>query len=171
MDIDRFKNLVMPLRNKLMNVSQKLLENRADAEDVVQDAFLKLWRIRSQLDGYRSVEALAVTVARRLSLDMLRQRRNTEYAGEELTIASELHTPDNSLAERDAVNCIRRLIEQLPPLQQTIIRMKDIEGYEVAEIAEITGTLPDAVRANLSRARKRVREQYLLLNKERYEQG
>ncbi|MPN37472.1 hypothetical protein SDC9_184991 [bioreactor metagenome] len=48
-------------------------------------------------------------------------------------------------------------------MQQAIIRMKDIEEYEVEEIAEITGTRPDAVRTNLSRARKKVREEYIKL--------
>ena len=48
------------------------------------------------------------------------------------------------------------LIAQLPALQQTIIRMKDIEGYELAEIAEITATPVENVRVNLSRARKKI---------------
>ena len=56
---------------------------------------------------------------------------------------------------------IRWLISKLPSLQQTIIRMKDVEGYELAEIAEITGTQVEAVRVNLSRARKKIREQLM----------
>jgi putative RNA polymerase ECF-type sigma factor len=58
------------------------------------------------------------------------------------------------------------LIAQLPALQQTIIRMKDVEGYELAEIAEITATPVENVRVNLSRARKKIREQFLQLNKQ-----
>ena len=70
------------------------------------------------------------------------------------------------LEQKDAAECIRRLIAQLPTLQQTIIRMKDIEGYELAEIAEITATPVENVRVNLSRARKKIREQFLQLNKQ-----
>jgi RNA polymerase sigma-70 factor (ECF subfamily) len=58
------------------------------------------------------------------------------------------------------------LLLQLSTLQQTIIRMKDIEGYELAEIAEITATPVENVRVNLSRARKKIREQFLQLNKQ-----
>ena len=61
---------------------------------------------------------------------------------------------------------IRQLISQLPAVQQTIIRMKDVEGYEIGEIAEITGSQVEAIRSNLSRARKKIREQFLLLNKQ-----
>ena len=55
----------------------------------------------------------------------------------------------------------KEIIEKLPELQKAIIRMKDIEEYEVEEIAEITGTKLEAVRMNLSRARKKVREEYI----------
>ena len=70
------------------------------------------------------------------------------------------------LEQHDTVARIRWLISKLPSLQQTIIRMKDVEGYELAEIAEITGTQVEAVRVNLSRARKKIREQFLQLNKQ-----
>ena len=59
------------------------------------------------------------------------------------------------------VGRVRFLISKLPTLQQVIIRMKDIEGYELAEIAEITGSQVEAVRMNLSRARKKIREQLM----------
>ena len=70
------------------------------------------------------------------------------------------------LEQHDTVARIRWLISKLPSLQQTIIRMKDIEGYELAEIAEITATPVENVRVNLSRARKKIREQFLQLNKQ-----
>ena len=52
-------------------------------------------------------------------------------------------------------------MEQLPGLQQTILRMKHVDGFEVKEIAELTGSSPEAVRVNLSRARKKVKELFL----------
>mgnify|MGYP002615800204 CR=1 FL=1 len=70
------------------------------------------------------------------------------------------------LEQHDTVARIRWLISKLPSLQQTIIRMKDVEGYELAEIAEITATPVENVRVNLSRARKKIRKQFLQLNKQ-----
>ena len=62
---------------------------------------------------------------------------------------------------------LMKLIHALPDLQQAVLRMKHIEGFEVEEIARLTGSTPIAVRTNLSRARKRVREQFLLQNQEK----
>ena len=143
MELETFKITVLPLREKLINISWRMMEDRSDAEDIVQETFLKLWQIREKLDGYNSVEALAVQVAKNLALDKLKQ-----------------HRPEGT-EQHDTVARIRWLISKLPSLQQTIIRMKDVEGYELAEIAEITGTQVEAVRVNLSRARKKIREQLM----------
>ena len=60
MELETFKSTVLPLRDKLLKYSVKLTDDGADAEDIVQEAFLKLWYIRDRLDGYQSVEALSV---------------------------------------------------------------------------------------------------------------
>lgn len=165
MELETFKITVLPLRERLLHISVKLIEDRFDAEDIVQEVFLKLWRIRGQLDGYRSVEALAVTMTKNLTLDKIKLRKQTVDESELLRLDSGTRDPSEVLEQQDAVDCVRKLIGKLPTLQQTIIRMKDVEGYELAEIAEITGTQIESVRSNLSRARKRVREEYLLIMK------
>ena len=136
------------------------------AEDIVQETFLKLWQIREKLDGYNSVEALAVQVAKNLALDKLKQHRPEGMDIALLSLDSGTRNPAEELEQHDTVARIRWLISKLPSLQQTIIRMKDIEGYELAEIAEITATPVENVRVNLSRARKKIREQFLQLNKQ-----
>lgn len=166
MELETFKIAVLPLRDKLINFSLKMMQERADAEDIVQEAFLKLWYIREKLDGYHSVEALAMQVTKNLTLDKLRARRPEGPDIETLSLDSGTRTPAELLEQKDAAARIRHLIAQLPTLQQTIIRMKDVEGYELSEIAEITGTQIEAVRVNLSRARKKIREQFLQLNKQ-----
>lgn len=120
--------------------------------------------MRDALDQYRSVEALAVTMTKNLTLDKIKLRKPQGDEQDLLRIETETRNPALLLEQQDAVACIRRLIEQLPTLQQTIIRMKDVEGYELAEIAAITGTQIEAVRSNLSRARKKVREHYLAIH-------
>lgn len=166
MELEAFVIQIVPLREKLQNFSRKLTENEADAEDIVQEIFLKLWNMRDKLDEYNSIEALAMQMTKNLSLDKIKGRKSLGNELETINLASEWRTPMEEMEERDAVKCIRQLVEQLPYLQKTIIRMKDIEGYELSEIATITGSQIEAVRTNLSRARKKIREQFLSMNKD-----
>jgi RNA polymerase sigma-70 factor (ECF subfamily) len=165
MELETFKIVVLPLREKLLHLSFRMTEDMADSEDIVQEAFLKLWNIREKLDEYNSIEALAVQVTKNLALDKIKLRKPEGPKLENLVLDSGYANPSKELEEKDAITHIRKLIETLPSLQQTIIHMKDIEGYELSEIAEITGTQIEAVRVNLSRARKKIREQFLKLNR------
>ena len=70
-------------------------------------------------------------------------------------------TTDQRLLEAEETREVLRVISTLPNLQQAVLRMKHIEGFEVEEIARLTGSTPIAVRTNLSRARKKVREQFI----------
>ena len=69
--------------------------------------------------------------------------------------------PYVALEQKDSVSQVMHIMELLPGLQQTILRMKHVDGFEVKEIAELTGSSPEAVRVNLSRARKKVKELFL----------
>ena len=168
MELETFKIKVIPLREKLLAYTSKLAGGQVEPEDIVQDVFLKLWSVRERLDGYDSVEALAFTMAKNKVFDELKRKRaecidNIEFAGIEGSFATP--DPETIAEQKDLVEHVKRLIGALPALQQTIIRLKDVEGYELAEIVAITGTQIEAVRVNLSRARKRIREQLIQLNK------
>ncbi len=136
MELNQFKITVVPLRGKLLNYARKLTDDSSDAEDVVQEVMLKLWNIRQKLEEYNSIEALAVVVSQTVN-------------------------PERVLEGNDEIRLMREIISSLPTLQQTIIRMKDIEEYETEEIAQITGCSSESIRSNLSRARKKVRDIYL----------
>ena len=96
-----------------------------------------------------------------MSIDKIRSRRSITDSNELTETADNQQLPDQLLEEKDARATIRGIISTLPPLQQQIFRLKDLEGYETEEIADITGIAAEAVRNNLSRARKRLREAYL----------
>jgi len=155
------------LRGKLLTYIVRLAGNQVDAEDIVQDVFLKLWTIRDSLDRYVSVEALAFTIAKNKTKDELKHSRNERFEDIESSMyhnSFEATDPGIITEQKDLVVHVKRLIEALPALQQSIIRMKDVEGYEISEIAAITGAQVEAVRVNLSRARKKIREQLIRLN-------
>jgi len=165
MNAQQFKQEVAPLRGNLLHIATKMLENDNDAEDMVQEVFLKLWYMRDTLHRYDSIPAFAVTMIKNLCIDRLRVR-GREVA---LEYDNELRaTPDNPYLQLERMNTeqlLKKIIDSLPPLQKAIITMKDIDEYEVEEIAEVTGAQPEAVRVNLSRARKKVREEYIRLSR------
>jgi len=165
MSQELFKAEILPIRQKLLLHAQKILVNEYDAEDAVQEVLLKLWHIREKLPEYDNVAAFATTVTKNHCLDRLKVMKRTDPLDDSHHIKAASDNPYLQMERSDTAVVLQKIIDGLPPLQQAIIRMKDIEEYEVEEIAEITGTKPDAVRTNLSRARKKVREEYLKLIK------
>ena len=161
MSQERFKAEILPIRDKLFHIAHKLLQGEEDAEDAVQEVLLKLWHTRDTLGSYDNVAAFATTVTKNHCLDRLRVKKRTDVLDDSHHLRETADNPYLQLERSNTQEMLKKIIEQLPPLQQTIIRMKDMEEYEVEEIAEITGTKPDAIRVNLSRARKKVREEYI----------
>ncbi|MDR2919990.1 MAG: sigma-70 family RNA polymerase sigma factor [Tannerella sp.] len=164
MELETFKKTVVPLREKLLVYTHKLAGNQVEAEDLVQEVFLKLWSIRDKLDEYQSVEALAFKVTKNKVLDELKRPGNEYLDLENINRPDTATNPDKLIEQKEAAAFIKQFIKALPTLQQTIIHMKDVEGYELSEISQITGTQIEAVRVNLSRARKKIREQLIRLN-------
>jgi RNA polymerase sigma-70 factor (ECF subfamily) len=163
MDLERFKTEIIPLRQKLFLFACRMTENEEDAEDVVQETFLKLWKIREQLGDMANPKGFAMQTAKNCCIDKLRERKETVEA-DDFYLGTTDSNPYSDLELADSVAIIKRIIEQLPELQQCIIRMRDIEGYELQDIADITGIQIRAVAVNLSRARKKVRDRYLNIN-------
>lgn len=161
MELKQFKIDVLPLRGKLLNYARRLTDDTADAEDAVQEVMLKLWNIRQKLNEYHSIEALAMTMTHHICMDAWRCKRPDTLSLDQVQSASPSLSPERLLEGKDEISLMRSIIGSLPPLQQTIIRMKDVEEYETEEIAEITGCNAEAIRSNLSRARKKVRDIYL----------
>lgn len=161
MDVEEFKQLFLPCHPKLYRIAFALLENQADAEDMVQEAYCKLWNRRNELPALQNPEAFTVRLIRNLCLDYLRKTK-IKPVEEEI---GKLHLPSDAWADQEVrrqeeFQIIRRLIDQLPAKQRQVIRLRGIEDCSLEEIETITGLTAAHVRTLLSRARKTVREQF-----------
>ena len=165
MSQELFRAAVLPMREYLFATARRILSEEEDAEDAVQEVLLKLWYVRESLGNYDNVEAFVTTVTKKHCLDKLKVKKRNEGMTESLMAMHSESNPYELTERKNTHEIIQRIIETLPPLQREIIRMKDMEEYEVDEIAEITGTKAEAVRMNLSRARKKVREEFCKWNK------
>ena len=164
MQQEQFKQEIIPLRGQLMTVARRMLDDPDDAEDVVQETFLKLWYMRERLAEIRNIPGLSVQITKNACLNRIKARKRTpEKIGTDPP--ADTANPHRQLEVRDSLDRTLRIIDSLPGLQQAILRMKHIEGMEVEEIAELTGSNPEAVRMNLSRARRKVKEIFLKTEK------
>lgn len=162
MDVDSFKRLFLPLHPKLFRIAYALVENKADVEDILQDAYYKLWSRREELANVLNPEAFCVTLVKNLCLDYLRSpraNRHDEDVAEAVTLSTD-SSPDKELEMQDKVEHIRHLISRLPENQRQVIRLRGIDDCSMDEIEQITGLNAVNIRVLLSRARKIIREQF-----------
>ena len=167
MDANDFKEQFLPYQRRLYQVAFLLMGNAEDAEDMVQEAYLKLWKKRNELPSdIDSMEAYCVTLTKNLCYDALRKVHidKDERSPEELKISNE-STVSHEIEVRDEANQVMRLIEGLPEQQRQIILMRDVNDRPYEEIEEETGLSAINIRVLLSRARKRIREQFKAIMK------
>lgn len=160
MDAQQFQLQILCYSDKLYRMARSILKDENRSQDAYQDLMMRLWEKRKQLKAVENRQAFLLTSMRNLCVDLLRKQQPNG----ELPANAEYNSPDpHQLTEQtDTVNAISRMIDLLPEMQRTIIRMKDVEEMEITEIAEIMSMSENAVTVNLSRARKKLREMILI---------
>jgi RNA polymerase sigma-70 factor (ECF subfamily) len=159
MNQSEFLKTVMPFKDKVFRLAKRLLVSTEEAEDATQELYFKLWKNKSKLTEYNSVEAFAMTMTKNYCFDRLKSKQASNLT----LVHSNYKEKDTPLERRvelnDSVSRVHKLIENLPEQQKLIIQLRDIEQYEFEEIAEMLNLQPTAIRVSLSRARKTIREQ------------
>lgn len=154
-----FLKTVMPFKDKVFRVAKRLLVSTEEAEDATQELLFKLWKNKSKLKEYKSVEAFAMTMTKNYCFDRLKSKQASNLK----LVHSNYEENDTPLQRKielnDSVSLVHKLIDNLPEQQKLIIQLRDVEEYEFDEIAKMLNLQPTAVRVTLSRARKTIREQ------------
>lgn len=148
---EEFKEEAQRLRPRLMLTARRYLGDD-DAEDTVQDALLRLWQMVGELR--QPFDALALRLTRNLCIDKVRRKRPTLT----LTDSGETGVADDN---DERIERMMAVVSTLPDLQQTVLRLRHLEGMEMNEIADLIGSSEVAIRKALSRARQAVRQKYL----------
>lgn len=161
MEQEQFRKDILPLKPQLLNYARNILENEEDAEDIIQEVFFKLWSMRKDLEQYNSIPALCMTITRNLSINQIKTRNKKQNTLLETSFIDTGLSPDKRLEQKDEVESVMKIIETLPDMQQMILKMKHVEGLETEEIAELTGCSHEAIRVNLSRARKKIKDLFI----------
>ena len=156
-----FKQLLLPLYPRLQRVALRMLGNVEDAEDMVQEVYMKLWCRREELPDVQNMEAYCVALTKNMCIDRLRLAEvyRVDVDGVPLSLAA-ADDVASRLERQDAVEQVKLIIETLPEKQQQVITLRDIRDCTFEEIEEQTGLTAVNVRALLSRARKTIRERF-----------
>lgn len=167
MTSSEFDKIVEKLKDKLFRFALQILKDKEDAEDVVQETFLKLWTARQNLKEVHNLDAYSMTMAKNLSLDLIKSGKLKRMKIGEMLPESENRSDEKKIENRDALEKVRGIIKGLPETQRLVMHLRDVEEMEYEEIASVMELNVNAVRVNLSRARRQVRE--TLIKKYHYE--
>lgn len=161
MQKQEFLNIVMPLKDKLYRMAKRILVSHDEAEDAVQEVFLKLWNGKESIKKYSKPEAFAMTMTKNYCLDRLKSKQASNLTIVHQNYKSYDSRTEDQVEAKDGASMVFEIMKQLPEQQRIIIQLRDVEEYEYSEIAEVMEMNETAIRVNLSRARKIVREELI----------
>ena len=158
----QYIEFVNSLRDTVYRLARSIITDDVEAEDIVQDVFERVWRARDAVLASQYPRAYVCRMAHNLAIDRQRAKQRVRSF---IDVESIMATTDgdNETTTNDMAIITRRLISQLPEKQRLAMHMRDIEGYEMDEIASLLESDEASVRVNISRARKSVREQLIKL--------
>ena len=138
------------LRSKILRFAARFFPAEEDADDALQEAFCRLWQRHDNINTISEAEALAKTTVRNLAID----------AGMDAVDSSS--SPLEAMERNESRLLVEKIIsDNLTELQRKVLRMRDFEERSYADIASLLEMEEEAVRAHLSRARKKLRQCYL----------
>ena len=164
MDKNEFISLVLPLKDRLFRVAWCILRSKEEAEDIVQDVMLKVWR--DEKGKVENLAAYCYTMARNLVLNrlVLKDNRSKELEGAYEQEVQE--QPLENIIRTEKMKLLYRMIDGLPGLQRDVVQLRDMEGLSYRDIAKTLQVTEEQVKVNLFRARKKIKT--WILNMENY---
>lgn len=162
-----FRNDVLPLKDKLFRLALRITLNREEAEDIVQDTLIKVWNSRDKWQQFDSIEAYSLTIARNLSLDRIKkmENQNGSLEDEKTERPDTTSNPSERMIQKDKLDIVKRMIDELPEKQRSCIQLRDIEGKAYKDIALILGITEEQVKINIFRARQTIKQRFQQFDK------
>lgn len=158
-----FRELMSAFQNAFYGVARRYAGSHEDADDVLQEAFVKIYQNLSTLSSPEAFFPWARRIAINTALDHIRRRRRTsevETASDDPEIAereSAFDRPDRRVERREFYLELERALRSLPPRQREVVTLHDVEGLSTEEVGDRLGVPPATVRSNLFYGREKLR--------------
>ncbi len=160
MQIEEFNHIVDRLKDKMLRLAFRIVKNQEEAKDVVQDALVKIWKVKDKISTVDNVDAYCMMITRNIGIDKIRGRKmETTDIDDHYDIKSNTANPERLSIVRDQLRQVREVISALPDNHRTVLELRDIDGYSYKEVSQITGYSIDKVKVYLHRARLKLKEQ------------
>lgn len=157
-----FNNIWIPLADRFYRVAYYLLESEEDAEDAVQELYLKLWAARSGLSGVQNPSAYGISMLKNICIDRIRKRMVRKAEPLEKVPHPEDADQEGRTDMKDTLRYLLLEMEKLPQKQRTVLRMKAVEGLGYEDIARRTGLSEVYIRVLVTMARKTLKSKIRL---------
>jgi RNA polymerase sigma-70 factor (ECF subfamily) len=169
-DITAFETLVGRYERKIFRLAQNITQNKEDAEDVMQEAFLKSYQHLDEFQGNSRFYTWLVRIAVNEALMKLRKRRPNQVsldepltgADGEDSVFREIEdwgpSPEKKFAQTELNEILNSVIGELDPIFRVAFLLRDVEGLSTEETAQIVGISAAAVKSRLLRARLKLRQ-------------
>lgn len=166
-DSSAFQELISRFQERIYFTAYRMLGNHLDADEVVQETFVRIYRRRKELGHVSNIASFLIRIATNYAIDILRKRRGRAQVSEDpgslpgeiqMELSRGVKTPADHFKDKALMEEIWKALALLPPKQKITVLLHDIEGYSKPEIAHILECPEATVRSNLHIARKKLKK-------------
>ena len=156
MTSQKFSTEYLPLAPMLYRIAFHILEQQDEAEDAVQETFLKLWEMRGKLDDVESAKAYSIRILKNECLDRLRKAKKSVPA-DQVLVREPISPTDEQIDARRRLEKVLGAIKSLPDNQKQVLLLRTVEGLSYEQISKKMGMSQLTLRVLLTRARGTLR--------------
>ncbi len=161
MDQPTFERVAREQKDRVYSYAVRMLRQPAEAQDVAQEALVRLWQHRGRIDGEVGAGFWLRRTAHNLCIDRIRRRRaspESDIGLDDVIDADTRADPARLAASAEVSGCIEKALSQLPERDRAVLLLREVQGLPYAEIAQIVDVPLGTLKARLHRAREALRD-------------
>ncbi len=162
-----FEREVLKNKDKMYRFALSFLKNTTEAQDIVQEIFLKLWQTRFEIREKRNIEAWSMTLVRNKCIDLLKSTARSSRSNLDISslgaAVNESPSPYQITVLRETLSRVDCILDELSEKQRSAFKLRDIEGFSYTEIGDVLNMDINQVKVNIFRARKTIKSKLEML--------